>query len=67
MWWKTFPVGARVLMVIALILMLNAALSDYVNFIPKLTSYFFAAIGSIAILVLWLKYGHISKTDSDKS
>ncbi len=59
--WKRFPLGAKIIIVIALIFMIPAVISDYINFIPKITSVFLAMLGSITMLVLWIKYGRAPK------
>jgi|GEM_PF-1835463 len=58
---KKIPFGAKVIMVIAFILIIPAVISDYISFIPKITSIFLAMLGSITMFILWFKYGRVEK------
>ena len=58
---KKLPIGARIMSGIALLLFIPAVISDYSTVIPKMTSIFLAALGSITMLVIWFKYGKIKK------
>jgi len=60
---KNIPLGAKITMAIAFIFMIPAVVSDYISFIPKMTSLFLAMLGSITILVLWIKYGRAAKNN----
>ena len=63
--WKILPVGAKILIVIAAVLLFIGALDDYITFIPKSTSLFLMAVGSITMFILWFKYGKVIKENNE--
>lgn len=58
---KNLPMGARIMSGVALLLFIPAVISDYSTFIPKMTSIFLAALGSITMLIIWFRYGKVTK------
>ncbi|MEY2664529.1 MAG: hypothetical protein RIT04_337 [Candidatus Parcubacteria bacterium] len=52
--WRKLTSVQKIILSIAVVFLFIGALADYITFIPKLTSIFLAAIGSIAMFSFWV-------------